>query len=268
MSVEIPDVLRLIGGTPHLHTARVFAERLKVTKALIGGGDISSLLASVVNGGVGSVLSNPLSGQILNLQSAVSIAITQAQAAIPAMTSLVEALNGTNGLQSIVTSLGSFTNGLSGLGGGPFSILDIVSHDATLTSLGAAAPENVTMPAALSPMGLGQTLDGITQQLTELIDDLTTGDVVEDDAVDQVTAMGIPLQSAMDESTTAFNTLKNAAQGMAEVSVATAALTVSTQSVQEHIVSLIGADTANSIREAEDEFFSAANDQGTDNGIS
>lgn len=173
MSVEIPTVLQLQGGSPQMKVGTVFAEKLKLVKALEGGG-LGSLLSGLMGGsGLASIMQNPLASVLGPLQQQLTQLIATAGGALSQDGSSGTAL-GTSltNLSGTITTLGVTAAGLAGTGvAAPYAPLDVLLHALTQDVVGDPPPAALDLAAVVAPTLAAPTLTAVVAQAAAIVAD-------------------------------------------------------------------------------------------------
>ena len=213
--LSIPDVknivLGLIGGSPQLKTASVFAEKLKIIKS-IEGGNLAPLLSLVKAGGIASILQNPVGAAIgaLNGQIGSVTAALSAAAGIPGIGGLASAVSGLSGA---VSSVQSFTNALSGITSGDIGPLSLVAASNVSSMIGQSLPAAIT-----APLQMTSQLNGMASTLSSVTNGVISGTVAVTDAIATVNGMASTLTGAVSDAAAAHDDLMGAASAVSSVS--------------------------------------------------
>ena len=174
--ISLPTALQLLDGTPHRKILTAFAENLPYAKVL-SGGDVSGLLKKVMaDGNLSSVLQNPMAGLTGQLQGLAGQAAGQLQAALGSGASgLISALTGSSGLTSALGAFQAAGDNLAGLTNGQAGLMALAGHDSLLGMLGDAAPAALAASRALGPVISGDLLNGISQALPGVVQNVIGG---------------------------------------------------------------------------------------------
>lgn len=224
-------VLQLIGGSPLNKVRAVLTNGLPSPNIadLPGLGD---LLGSVLQGGAGAVLQNPLGAALGSVQGGIAAVAGSLDA------SVASALTGSGGLMDSLSSLQGATDLLSGVasaGDGAFGLLDVMSHAATLDGLGdAPIPAGLGMDSVLAPINLLGTVQTDMAQFVGQLPSLSPAT-----ALAQISAFKTQISGALSASTNAMATVQNAAQAMAGVSSVASALVAGPASLQGFLGSVV-----------------------------
>ena len=278
MFTTLPQVLQLIGNTPHLHTMKVFAEKLKVTKALMGGGDMSGMLKDVMENGIGQLLQNPLGGLLGQAKGLIGQmgGMLDADSFPKLLKSLgAPAKGGTTGAESLGTApydglsvaidnLSDYTDGVSGVREGGVTMFDVVSHVNTIGMIGGEVPEAVSLTTVLAPIYMHDDLNQMMVDVNEIVLDAVEGRLTDEEAADQIDVWTGILTTSVDNATNALAYTHNAAHAIASACVATACLSLDKPELTEAVSLMMGQERADAIIAAQDQFFAVARDKGDD----
>ncbi|MCB1466643.1 MAG: hypothetical protein KDK08_05770 [Rhizobiaceae bacterium] len=264
MFVDLPTVLRLIGGTPHFHTASVFAEKLKITKALLGGGDLSGMLKDVMQNGLQAILKNPMAQALSQLKTSVFEAISQVAAPEgedPNFPATLAALgDAASGLMKAADAAIAHTNGISGMGGGAFTLYDLVAHANLIGIVGGAVDEAIGMATVVKPLNMDSELAAMNEGLPLLIEHVRTGAITDEDAGAEIDAMAAALTAPVEASANALSTGIAATLAIASAAVATSAFNLNSPELAASVTRMLGAERAAEIVDLQSQFFDIGED--------
>lgn len=170
MTVGIGQVLKLLDMIPDKKGKRTFIEKLPSAQKL-DGGNLSALMAKMVNGDLSDLFKNPMAAIIGPLQQLLG-AVMGAQApdgsSSPGGSSgsnaFTAAVGGPGGLSEAVQSLAAQTARLSGAAApaaGEFGFTDLALHESILDQLGDAAPASMALAVAAAPLMSGDLLSRV-----------------------------------------------------------------------------------------------------------
>lgn len=180
-----------------------------------GSSSISSIMSSVLSGGIGSVLTSPTASAGSSLTSAITTATSSLTASLGgAASGMVSALTGSGGL---TTALGALQTGVSALSGataptgGAFGLSDVLAHAQNLTQyFGTSVPSSVSLSAVLAPLQSAPTLAALETEITSLTAQVLSGQTTPAAAASAFTAMTGQIGALMTNANAAISTLQTA----------------------------------------------------------
>jgi hypothetical protein len=217
--ITLPQaIMSVVGGIPVQPAGPMtIIEKLRAAKSMLPG-DISGILAKVLQEGPQALLQNPIASITGQLQGQLGGLVSQIQGLSGmGLGGLLSAISGTGGLQSALGNLTGVANSLSGLAGsGPFSLIDAIGHANIVGMLGSAMPANLSIANAMGPVLMGSGLNSMLGQVQGIASAITAGTIDPVAAVAQVTGMTSTINGVLDASAYAFSTVQNAVVGIAQ----------------------------------------------------
>ena len=187
---------------------------------------IKSIMASVLSGGMASVLSNPVAAANAALQTAASGAATALTSALGgSAATLVAAITG-SGPTSLLTALTShlsYSNALAGVSTpstGQYGPLDMVQHAMAARQFfgtPGSEPSGVSVASATAPLTVGADFATMQTQISDLVSSVIADPTTMSAAVSTATAMAAQVQSTVTSSQSSISTMQNALPALATV---------------------------------------------------
>ena len=192
-----------------------FANKKKVATIPIGAmgknaAAISSIMQSVMSGGIGALMSSPTS----SATSGLSSAITSALASVSGVAGSGGLTSSLSGMFSAVAAHETGVGVLSGAtlpGAGSYGLGDVLSHATTLTQyFGATPPASVSISSVLAPLTSSPLLNGMTTQISSLASAVVAGTTTPASASTTVDGLTGQISALLLASRAAILALQNA----------------------------------------------------------
>jgi hypothetical protein len=175
---------------------------------------ISSIMSSVMTGGIGTLMSNPIAAVGSSLSSAITSGAASITSALGgAGAGVVSALTGSGGMSD---ALGGLLTGASALSGatspsvGAFGLSDVLSHAQDLTQFfGASVPTSVSLSSVLAPLSPA-TVSAVQTALAPTITAVVGGAMTPSAGVTAVNVLTSQINALMAAANTAITTLQTA----------------------------------------------------------
>ena len=182
------------------------------------GSTIASTMSSVMSGGIGSLLSNPISAVSGALQSTISNGMVTLQASLgSAAAPILSALGGGVGLSG---ALGGLTAGASALAGatpapvGGYGLADVLAHAQGLTQFfGTAPPPAVALTKVLAPLD-PVPLTAMQTQLAALIISMASSATTPGNGINTISVMVSQINALMPAANGSIASLQAAKPAM------------------------------------------------------
>ena len=227
MAVTLAQVIQLLGGfqlvspfamgmakNPVLAAKRVVARNNVFPLGLAG------MLPGLMQGGIGSILSNPMGAITSAFNGAITGAVGQITGALgETAASLTSSLSGT--LTGSLGSLARMTDLLSGVSipaVGELGFMDLVNHVGLADALGDALPVHLGLDRVLGPMNFGIAIEGMISDLGTMTPGVIAGLVPLADAELQIAQMAAEIDNVVFDATAALTGIQNFAVKTAHVS--------------------------------------------------
>jgi hypothetical protein len=195
---------------------RLLARNIPLPKGM------QDMMGSLMSGGIGSMLQNPMGAVMGQLQGQLGGMMGQLTGALGgAAGPLTGALNGVLG--GSLGQLQSMTGMMSGLSipnmmSGQFGLQDIAGHLNVASMLGSALPANLGIDKVLGPLNMAADITGMVSDLGSMAQGVIAGQISIPDAVLEVTQMAAHIDNVMFDATAAINGLQEFNTQVAAVS--------------------------------------------------
>lgn len=211
--------LGMIGGFLHQKTPEIVSEYLPVAKMLDGGSGMGDIVKKVVQGGLGSVVPNPMSQVMGQLNDTIS-QVAGALSGVPGAQGIVSSLTGPGGLAGAASGLLSAgTNLLSGQG-----VLAVMSHSTMAGLAGDALPEGMSTATVLGPLNASDLVSSVASALPTYVQPFLNGVITADQFVGNVLDHAADLTSVVTASADALTGLADLAPDLSGVHTVAAGL--------------------------------------------
>ena len=190
---------------------------------------IASKMTSILSGGAGAVMANPIAAATSALSGAATSGAASLTSALGgAAASTVAAMTGGSGLTSALSALTTHANNISGVSvptGGAPGLSDILNHaDAVTNYFGASPPSSVSMSSVLAPLTSSPTLATMLASANSVVAQVLAGTMTDAAGAAAITALTSQINTLITGSLGAVSTLQAALPAMANaMAVASAA---------------------------------------------
>ena len=189
---------------------------------------IASKMTSILSGGAGAVMANPVAAATSALSGAVTGGAASLTSALGgAAASTVAALTGGSGLATALASLTTHTNNISGVSvptGGAPGLSDVLNHaDAVNNYFGSSPPSSVAISSVIAPLDPA-TPTAMLASVNSIVAQVLAGTMSDASGAAAINAITAQANALVTNSTGAISTLMAAIPAMSNaMAVASAA---------------------------------------------
>lgn len=265
MGISASSLLSIVGGIPlsspfdsAMASNPVVAAKKLVARNLALPVGMQSLLPQLMQGGIGSILTNPMGAAMGALNGVIGGAVGQLTGALGGgFGGLTNAL--TNTLGSSLSNLSSMTNLMSGLTipdlGQTGGLMDVMNHASLTSVLGSALPASLGLDKVLGPLNMGNALGSMGIDIGSMVADVIDGKLPVADAIMDVTNMAASIDNVIHDATTALQSGQAVGAGVASLAAVTTLLGSASGPIQAFADSLVSPTVAAEVKAAISDLF-------------